>query len=113
MGTDDCRIDRFQRIIVETNFCRHITPQVIRHDMRILDQLVQDFDTLGGAEIQGQRTFVEIETLEIEALLLAQPVRSDVPRRVAALGRFDLDDVGAELGEEHRTIRTCTILLCR
>ena len=79
--------------------------------MGVFNQPVEYFRTLDSSQIKRQRTFIEVETLEIQALALAQPVRANLTRGIATFGGFNLDYVGTELSKEHRAVWAGTVLL--
>ena len=115
MRADDRWIGCLQRFIGQTQLGRDIATQIVRHRMTAGDQLAQDGLPLGTAQIEGQGSFVQVEALEIQAFLLAQPVRPNPARRVTPtlavfVGRLDLDDIGTELGKKHRPIGPSPIL---
>src|SRR5260221_563531 len=89
---DETRVDLAQALIIELQPMLHIGPEVLDHDVGVLDQPVQDLERLRLLEIEGDAPLVAVQVLEIGA----------VPRAAEpaiALGRFDLDDFRAPIGE--------------
>src|SRR5829696_8340819 len=57
---------------------------------------------------------VPVEAVEELAVFRTDEIRPDPPRHVAAIGRvLDLDDLGTEIGQLHRSVRPRAILLER
>ena len=60
--------------------------------------------SLVGGEVEVHAALVAVQAREVHVVLVDEG-RSDVAREVA-LDRLDLDDVGAEVGEEHPAVRS-------
>ena len=69
---------------------------------------------LRALQIEGQRLLVAIEGLEDLAVVLAEEIRPDPARHVAAArAMLDLDHLGAHVGEMARAVRPRPVLLDR
>src|SRR6185437_16789415 len=67
-----------------------------------------------GLDVEGDAALVEIPRLEVLAVGLTEQKRTGVARRVAAdRGILDLDDLRAQIGEDHRPVGTRPELLQR
>ena len=67
------------------------------HDVELRYQLAEEVASLGVLEIQRDEPLVAAVDLPPEWLSLGGPL----PERIAGARLFDLDDIGAEIGEEH------------
>src|SRR5438093_1206622 len=107
-GVDDSGIAVAQSLIGEPQAPHHAGAIVLDHDLRGFDQLEEDFAALRPLEVERDRRFVAIDTLEI-AGEGAQPVarmeRTDLARAVA-FEWLDLDHLGALIREHHGAERT-------
>jgi len=100
--------------VVETEFRRQITPQVVHDRIRIGDERVERAASGFASEVELDAALVEVPALEVFAVGSAEHERAAIARRIAArCGVLDLDDLGAQAGEEHRPIRRRGELLGR
>ena len=91
---DDARVDLLERFVVDAEAELHVGPVVLDHDVGGLRQLHEDRDALRVLEIERDRALVAVQVLEIRPVArAAHGVLLEAGRR------FDLDDVGAEVGE--------------
>ena len=77
-------------------------------DIGFARELQKNSSTIRLFDIEGDAPFVGVEVEKVEALLRMRRVVFEwrnAPRFVAA-GRFDLDDVGAHVGEELGAVKT-------
>jgi len=79
----------------------HARPEVLHEHVGALDEPPRDGATLGPLEVEGEAALVAVREQEEDAHAVleevgARPVALPQP----AAGRLDLDDVGAEVGEE-------------
>src|SRR6185437_16318083 len=89
---DQAWVDLLQALIVDLEAEFDVRAKVLDHDVGILRQPVQHLETFGILEVERDAALVAVEVLEIGA----------VPRAAEpaiALDRFDLDDLGAPIGE--------------
>src|SRR6185312_1618430 len=89
---DQAWVDLLQALIVDLEAEFHVRAKVLDHDVGILRQPVQHLETFGILEVERDAALVAVQVLEIGA----------VPRAAEpaiALDRFDLDDLGAPIGE--------------
>jgi hypothetical protein len=94
-GEDDPGIDFFQRGIVDAEAKLHVGPVVLHHDIGRLHQPREDLPRLGQLEVERHGAFVAVQVLHVGTV--ARPAHAFV--RIDAGGRFDLEDIGAEIGE--------------
>ena len=69
----------------------------------VSDQSLDDLDAERGAQIGRHRFLVAVDdfVIEADAVLVVAPVA----RFIARVRPLDLDDLGAEIGQEHRADR--------
>jgi hypothetical protein len=92
---DDPRVDAPQGVVVDAQAVLHVGAVVLDHHVGVADELEEDLASLRRLQVEGHRPLVAVEVLEIRAL--ARTAHALV--RVDARRRFDLDHVGAEVGE--------------
>jgi hypothetical protein len=92
---DDARVDLGERLVVDAEAELHIRAIVLHQHVGGLHQPLEYRARGRELEIQGHRALVAVQVLHVGAVARAAHalVRID-PRR-----RFDLDHVGAEVGE--------------
>ena len=102
---NDARVDGFQRRIVQP-ITRHVADlEVLDNHIAMHNKLTNQRLAFGFGNVTGQRTLVAIgaqvvgNLLRLRALRVFQEGRASGPRVVAGAGAFDLDHVGAEVGE--------------
>jgi hypothetical protein len=86
--------------------------QVVDHAVGAFDQRLELAAALGRLDVERHALLAEVPGLEVFAVVGSELVRADLARRIA-LGRLDLDHLGAELGQEHGAVRAGTELLQR
>ena len=96
---DQLRIDLAQFLPTEAVLLGRTGPEVLAEDVGLRDELAQDLAPLLALEVQGHALHAAIVGFEEGAAHVRQ--HGHAARRVAALGRFDLDHVGAEIGHQH------------
>ena len=65
-------------------------------------------------QIERHTLFVQIEDLEILAVIVAKKIWPGLARRITAGSRvFDFDDLCAKIGQQHRSIRSSAELFDR
>ncbi len=85
-------------------------PKVLHEDVGVVEQPAQDGAAVGCPQVEPDRALVAIDGQEVGGRprpigRVTDPRRTPRPGRVA-VGRLDLDHVGAEVGQEHRRVRT-------
>jgi hypothetical protein len=96
---DQRGIDLSELVVAEAVLFGSAGAEILAEHFRRRDQLVQDLAPFPGLEVQGDALHAAIVGLEIGAGMAGQHGRA--ARRVAALGHFDLDHLGAEIGHQH------------
>src|SRR5262249_46729324 len=104
---DQPRVDRFRRLPVET-VARHDTgAEILDEHVGALDEPPRDGTAVRMLEVEGETALVAMREQEEDAHAVLEEIG---PRPVAlpqaAARRLDLDDVGAEVGEELHTRRS-------
>ncbi len=97
------RIDRAHRLVAQPELGRHPGQEVLHHDVRPLGQLEGDLGALGPLKVEGDAPLVPVDGGErrAHAVLAAENAQVVAERRP-----LDLDDVGAEVGEEGGAVRS-------
>ena len=101
-GVDEVGVLGGQRLVAEAHAVHHAGAEVLQHDVAAPGQLAEDLD---GARL------AQVERDVALAAVLLREVRGDgvdARERVAghvALGRLDLDDVGAHVGQHPPAVR--------
>ncbi|MNN21727.1 hypothetical protein D3C81_1350590 [compost metagenome] len=106
-AVDQARIRFAQRFVSQSEPLHHAGAEVLDDDVGTIDQLAHNADALGRLQVHGNRTLVAIDALEIAAVVAQRVVfteRAGEARAVAGHG-FDLDDVGAVVGQDLRAER--------
>ncbi len=102
---DDARVQRADGIVAEAEPFHHPGAEVLQHDIGPADEVAQ-----GGAvgfvlHVDLDRPLVAVDRVEDGAFAAdARIGQVEVARQVARAGAFDLDHIGAEVGEFQRGI---------
>ena len=99
---DQPRIGRRDRRIVEAEFLHHAAGEILHHHVGLRDQFARNLQRRRVGEIERDTALVAIEAEKRRALAADFRVLI-VPRIVAAIRVFDLDHLGAEIGQRLRT----------
>src|SRR5208282_6720804 len=91
-GIDEAGVERLQALVIDAETEFHVRAIVFHENVRLLDELLQDRDTLGVLEIEGDAALVAVDVLEVGAVAL--PTQAPI-----ALRRLDLDHVRPPIGE--------------
>ena len=102
---DQPRVGRRDVGIVETELLHHAAGEILHHHIRFRDQFARDLERRGVGEVERDAALVAIEA-EIGRTLAADFRVLIAARIVAAVRVFDLDDVGAEIGQGLRAGRS-------
>lgn len=106
---DDPGIYFFQCLIIDLELFQHPGAEIVVDHVGDLHQVVENFGCLGVAEIQGDGLFVPVQTQVVSALAF-MGILPDIPAEVPAVRVLDLDDLGAQIPEDHGPIRPGNIL---
>ena len=96
----DARVDRSDRLVGEVQPVHRAAPDVVDEHVSRTDELAQHGAPVRRFEVDGDRTLAAVE-IEENAAHAVRCDRTGVAHDVA-LGRLDLDDVGAVVGEDLR-----------
>ncbi|MFO1427810.1 MAG: hypothetical protein U1F11_12735 [Steroidobacteraceae bacterium] len=100
---DDARVGGGERRVGEAELVRLVAAQVVEHGVGGADQPVEHRLALGALEVQRHAALVEVQRLEVLAVVRTEPVGAHAARCIAALvAVLDLDDLRPEVGEVHR-----------
>ena len=102
-GINEARVELFEARIIDAEASRHRGPEILDQHIGALDHAVQDRQPLLLLQIEGNGALTAIGP-EKEASLTRQ-AGGELAEHVA-LRRLDLDDVGAEIGEQGAAIGT-------
>ena len=101
-------IERVQPLDGKAEPVEHAGPEVLQQDVRPRHELFEQGTPVVGLEVGGHRLLVPVARQEIGADRPVRGVdegRSPAAGVVAAVGRLDLHDTGAEVTEHHRGVR--------
>src|SRR5262249_5509975 len=81
--------------------------EILDHHVALPRQIQNDGPRLGAREIERDAALADVDPHEIRRLVLAPGLELRVAAAsVIAFAPFDLDDVGAEIGEQTRAVGT-------
>jgi hypothetical protein len=100
---DQPRVEAAETFVLEPKVVHGPGAEVLDDHVCCGHELTENLLALARLEVQGNRPFVAVETHESRTLALDQ--RSRQANLIAALGGFDLDDLGAEVSELHAAER--------
>ena len=107
---NEVRIERRQRRVIEAQPGEATDSGVLDQDVGISEEAPKDGLSVLGLQIEPETPLVPVDREEVGRRPRSVRVRTD-PRRAPAPGRvalrrFDLDDVSAKVGEQHRAVRS-------
>ena len=94
---DEPGIDRVEDVRPEAPALERARPERFDEDVGIADELLQELSALGLAEVDRDEALVAVDERPPERHAVLLP--AERPERVPS-GMLDLDDVGAEVGEQ-------------
>ena len=98
--------------VCESQLFRYVTAQIGGERIGARHQIVEHFLALRLSQIQSHALLVSIEAVIEEAVVLFEKERAHVPGNVTAVvGVFNLDYLGALVGEKHGAEGTGAVLL--
>ena len=102
-GVDEARIVPAERFVVDAQPRGDAGAEVLHRHVGVAGQVMDDLLALGRLQIDRDAALVPVPCLEHAALAFDEgpPVAS-----VVAAGRFDLEDVGAHVAEQHGAVGT-------
>ena len=101
-AVDETGVERAERLGAEAEAIHHAGAEVLHHHIGFGDKALHQRDRLRILQIEREAAFAGIELPEVGAVAGAQ---GGAHAHVVAFGRFDLDDIGAEVGEQARAVR--------
>ena len=100
-GVDQPGVLRAQSLVIQALLRHPAHAEVLHHDVRLGHQSPRNFLPPVRGEIERDAALVAVEA-EVVGALAGQERRSPGARVVTAAGPLDLDDVRAQVAEEHR-----------
>ena len=102
---DEARIDLLQAAIVEPVFPEAAELEVLDHHVRGRDQPAHGLGAFGRGEVNGDGAFAAIAGMviggrQVLAVMAHDEGRPPFAGVVATIGALDLDDIGAEIGQQ-------------
>jgi len=91
---DHARVDLLERLVIQAETLLDIRTPVLGDDIRRLDHALEYLDALWRLEVESHRALVAVQVLKVAA----HPIGCE--RRLVGIdarGRFDTNDVGAEV----------------
>ena len=102
---DDERWVEFQQYIgTETEPLERAGPEVLDQYVSLADQSQQQIEIVGRLQVESNRSLVPVDQLPPQPFAIARIPPRQSAQAVAAIGSFDLDHVGAEVGEVTATV---------
>ena len=94
---DELWVDLLEVVVAEADRVEVAGAEVFGEDVGVLDQLVDDLDRALGAEVEGHGALAPVERLEVGAEAVGAD--AELAAGVAVAGHFDLEHIGAHVGE--------------
>ena len=107
MHIDDIGVDRLHRLIAKAKSLDASHTDIVDEDVGLFQQCLKNGFVFGLFDVEVDRFFVAVERGENRPMLLGRRIAAmahHVARRIA-LAIFDLDNLGAQVGQLHRGIR--------
>src|SRR5215211_5496132 len=108
-AVDEARVRLFQRLVAQAELLQGSAPPVLDHDVGPGRQRLDPLQPFLAFEVDPDRTLVAVDGEEIRRLAEFPPAsegRAPVAGVVPPLGVLDLQDVGAQVAEHHRRVRS-------
>ena len=96
-GVDEARVDALEARSIDIQPIRHTGAEILDEDIGLRHQLVEHGEVLRVLGINRDRTLIAVVGLEMRAVELAL----EGTEGIARAGLFDLDDIGAQIGQDH------------
>ena len=93
------RIDRVQRLDAKAQPVHHPRPEILHHGVAVSRQIEQDGSAARRARVQREAFLVPVDCQEVMAF--AALIGWDIACLIAAVDLFDLDDLGAQITQDH------------
>ena len=107
-GVDELRVAGVQRLVAEAEPVHHAARVVLDEHVRGVNQCEQRVPVCGTFEVEHDAALVAVDATEVAAVeAVGVRLRVGVVEAGHVAGRrFDLDDVGPHVGEDHRAVRS-------
>src|SRR4029079_3797614 len=114
VNADDARVHIGELRVGQTELRRQVAAQIVEHGIAGLDELAKDLLAFGLLEVEAEAALVAVEGFVEVAVAWSEEQRPARAAHVAAfLEVFDLDHLGAEVGQVQRSERPGAILFDR
>ena len=100
-GIDQARIDRGQRRVIDAEPLGDAGAVILDQDVGGLDQAVEHLACRLALQIEREAALVAVQVEEAEAVIALELEAHGAAGLVAAVGRLDLDHVGAHVAQQH------------
>jgi hypothetical protein len=97
----ESRIHRSQGFVAHAETLGHTGTCVLHQHVGCFDQRIQHVAVGGILQVQRDAALVSIQRQEAGTVLALETKTHRMTRRVADLGRLDLDDIGAHVTQQH------------
>ena len=96
------RLQLAQPVVAEAHLLHHAGAEILQHDVGGRHQRREDLLAALGAHVEAQALLAAVVDREIDALAAHHRLRF---ARLLAAQFLDLDDLGAEVGQDHAAAR--------
>src|SRR5205814_1794959 len=103
---EDARVDLLHRLVVEPQAFDRAGRHVLRRNVGLFQQLLDDFQSFWGFQIDRDRFFVGVELAKIPGIVIGL-AGAQAAAGIAAAGVLDLDDFGAKPRQNLGAGRAC------
>ena len=103
---DRARVGGSEFVVPQAHAFERAGLEVLDHHVGAERECLRLGATLGGREIEPARGLVAVDRREVRRLAVRSVGRSPVARVVTGAGSLDLHDLGPEVTEQHRGVRT-------
>ena len=105
LGIDDAGVDGFHHVVAQPQPLDGTRREILDRDVGLAQQVLHQFQSLGGLQVDGDGTLVGVEHVEIIRIVVRLP-RPQAATRVAHAGVLDLHHIGAQPRQRFRAGRT-------
>ena len=98
-GDDELRVAGQQRVGLQAQPFEGAGPEVLDQHVGLVAQPVHELEVVGRLQVEGDRPLAAAAELPPQGDVVSRITPAHAAQRVAAIRAFDLDDIGAEVGE--------------
>ena len=106
-GEHDARVDRLQCLVAQARAIEHAAAEVLDHDVAVRGELADDALAFGVLQVEREPALVAVGEAELRRAVPPAVVvvhLADDAEGIEIGARFDLDHVGAEIGQHGRGV---------